>query len=105
MKNSTCRVSVVTDGQLLSTSVVPAIRGYEAVKELSYNYDSNSDKTSLEISSNRKIKNLEGLVASVINYGNPGDSNLSVVLSHPIGFLMSRRTVRYRMDSYGRSLN
>lgn len=102
MKNPTCKVSVMTDGELLSTSLVPAIRGYEAVKELSYNYDSNSDKTSLEISSNRKIKNLEGLVASVINYGNPSDSDLNVILRVPFLNPLSRRTVRYQMDSYGR---
>lgn len=78
MKNSTCKISVASDGKLLSTSTVPAIRGYEAVKSLSYNYDSDSDRTSLEIRASRRIQDLGRLIASVLRYGNPDGSHIDV---------------------------
>lgn len=98
MKNSTCKISVAADGKLLSTSIVPAIRGYEAVNSLSYNYDSDSDRTSLEISASHKIKDLGRLIASVLHYGNPEGSHVDVTFRVlPKNNWLLRRLTRCRI--------
>lgn len=105
MKNSTVKVSVTSDNKLLSTKMVPAIKGYESVEEVSYNYNSSEDRTSLEIRSNRKIKNPEKLIASMVNYGNPDNSNLQVILVLISNLFKGRKSKRYLVDSYGRTIS
>ena len=105
MKKSTVKVSVTSDGKFLSNKVVPAIKGYESVEELAYNYDSSADQTSLEIRSNRKIKNPEKLITSMVNYGNPDNSNLQVILVLISNLFRGRSSKKYLMDSYGRSIS
>lgn len=104
MKKSTVKTSVISDGKLLRSTDVPAIRGYESVKEVVYDYDSSTDQTSLEIRSNRKIKDPEKLITSMVNYGNPGSSNVKVILTLISSMLCSRRTKSYLLDSYGRTM-
>lgn len=104
MKNSTVKVSVISDGKLLRTTDVPSIRGYESVKEVAYDYDSSTDQTSLEIRSNRKIKDPEKLITSMVNYGNPGSANVKVILTLISNLLWGSRTTSYQFDRYGRAM-
>lgn len=105
MKNSTVKVSVTSDSKLLSTKLVPTIKGYESVEEVFYNYDSSKDCTSLEIRSNRKIKNPEKLITSMVNYGNPSNSSLQVILVLISSIFRNRRSETYLLDSYGRLIS
>ena len=101
-KSNLVQLTVSTDGKVRSSRSVPTIKGYEEVKKVSYDYDTLSHQTKIEVHSDKMISNVDGLVSSIVN-NVPENSGIQLIFTL-ISRAMRPRSTSIELDSYGRLL-
>ena len=104
MRNNAVELNVSTDGNLEARTIIPAIKGYEGIQKIDYDYNSLANHTKIEVESSSDIRDLNGLVDSITK-NVPEDSGIQLICTIISSIFQGAKKSCFDFDSRGRLLN
>lgn len=99
-RNNTVKVVVVSDDRLVKTVTIPAIRGFESIRELQYYYDSKDSKLSVMVRTNGKVNNPDMIMDFARKSSQSPTKLIEVYIEPTKSRLFSRKSRKYHSQQY-----